>query len=109
MGKGIRFYVLVDDDVPCGCVALEHAKPDMCYLERLAVLPEHRRQGFGAVLVDHALTEARKVGAERVGIGIIAEHVELKEWYARQGFRVDRESVQFNHLPFAVTFMLYSL
>ena len=105
MGKGVRFYVLESDGAACGCVALEPAKPNVCYLERLAVLPEFRRRGFGAALVRHALEQAKALGAGRVEIGIIAEHTELKSWYARLGFVVEREAVTFEHLPFKVTFM----
>ena len=29
--KGIAYYILRVDSVPCGCVALEQANPDACY------------------------------------------------------------------------------
>lgn len=102
--KGIRYYILEYNRTPCGCVALEHAKPDVCYLERLAVLPQFRGKGFGKALVDYVVNEAKKLGISRVEIGIIAEQTELKEWYERLGFFVTREA-EFEHLPFRVGFM----
>ena len=105
MGKGVLFYVLENWGTPCGCVALEQTKPGVCYLERLAVLPEFRLQGFGKALMQHALEQSRVFGTEHVKIGIIAKHTELKNWYARLGFIVEREAVTFAHLPFKVTFM----
>ena len=42
--RGMGYYILEQDDRPCGCAALEKASPDVRYLERLAVLPEHRRK-----------------------------------------------------------------
>ncbi len=104
IGKGVLYYILDLDGVPCGCVALERARPEVCYLERLAVLPEYRSRGFGGALVGHALARAKLIGAERVEIGIISDHRELKEWYERIGFTETGGGV-FPHLPFEVTFM----
>lgn len=105
MDKGVLFYVLEYCGTPCGCVALEQPKTGVCYLERLGVLPEFRCRGFGKALVLHVLEEAKALGIDRVEIGIIAEHTELKDWYGRLGFVVEREAVTFEHLPFKVTFM----
>ena len=104
LDKGVAYYVGEDGGAAWGCVALERANPDLCYLERLAVLPEFRRNGFGKALVDHILTEAEALGAKRVEIGIIAGHRELRDWYLRLEFRATK-TVRFQHLPFAVMFM----
>ncbi|HYR02442.1 MAG TPA: GNAT family N-acetyltransferase [Syntrophobacteria bacterium] len=104
LDKGVAYYVGEDGASVWGCVALERANPDVCYLERLAVLPEFRRKGLGKSLVDHVLKEAGTLGARRVEIGIIATHRELKDWYFRLGFRAIK-TVRFEHLPFAVMFM----
>jgi len=37
-----------------------------CVLDRLAVIPEHRRRGFGEYVAEHAVGRARRVGAGRV-------------------------------------------
>ena len=86
----------------------EKANSDACYLERLAVLPDQRRRGFGNALVTHVLSEAKNLGAKRVNIGIIAEQNELKKWYKKIGF-VELESKEFPRLPFNVTFMSYKI
>jgi N-acetylglutamate synthase-like GNAT family acetyltransferase len=105
MNGGHRFYVLESDGVPRGCTAVEQTGDEVCRLKRLGVLPEFRRKGVGEALVRHGLAEARRLGAKRVEIGVIADHVELKDWYARLGFGVDREAVSLPHLPFKVTYM----
>ena len=102
--KGINYYILERKNVPCGCVALEQAEPSVFYLERLSVLPQFRRKGFGEAMVNHALNEAKKRGAHLVEIGIISDQTELKEWYKKFGFSVKSET-RFEHLPFKVTFM----
>ena len=104
MDKGVAFYVLECEQVPCGCVAMEHAKPELCYLERLAVLPRYRRRGFGEALVRHVFHEAHQRQIQRVEIGTIAEHVELTRWYEKLGFTL-KETRAFPHLPFQVAFL----
>jgi len=106
--KGVVYYLLEQDGTPCGCVALEQPAPEVCYLERLAVLPAFRRQGYGAVLVARVLAEARQRHVRRVEIGIIAAHTELQQWYERRGFVV-KNTTHFAHLPFEVTFMAATL
>lgn len=104
MERGITYFVVENENVVVGCAALEQANPDVCYLERLAVLSGQRRRGFGKKLVTHVLSEAKSLGAHRVNIGIIAQHSELKNWYREIGF-IEGETKEFSHLPFRVTFM----
>jgi len=104
----ITYFAIEKNNHVVGCVALEQANSQVCYLERLAVLPNQRRRGFGNALVKHTLSEARLLGVNYVSIGIIAEQTELKDWYKRFGF-VEGESKEFPHLPFRVTFMSYGI
>jgi diamine N-acetyltransferase len=104
MDRGVRYFILESEGMVSGCVALEFASSEVCYLERLGVLPNQRRRGFGKALAGHVLSEARRLGAGHVDIGIIAEDKELKDWYKRLGF-IETETKEFAHLPFRVTFM----
>lgn len=104
--RGVTYYVLQLQGRAAGCVALEKPDSDICYLERLAVLPENRRRGLGRLLVTHIFAEAKAAGAREVSIGIIAEQAELKAWYGKMGF-LERETKTFEHLPFHVTFMVH--
>jgi predicted N-acetyltransferase YhbS len=108
LDQGMRFYVLEDDGHICGCVALEPARPGVCYLGRLAVLPQHRSRGFGQTLVRHALAEAVRIGVGRVEIGMISQDSQLKDWYRRFGFE-QTGTKEFPHLPFVVAFMVKRL
>jgi N-acetylglutamate synthase-like GNAT family acetyltransferase len=104
MDRGVRYFILESEGVVSGCVALESASSEVCYLERLGVLPDQRRRGFGKALVGHVLSEAKRLGARHVDIGIIAGDKELKDWYKRLGF-IETGTKEFAHLPFRVTFM----
>jgi len=106
--KGIKFYILEHENIPCGCVALDQANAEICYLERLGVLPGCRNNGFGKALVNHIILEAKKLKLKRIEIGIIAENLILKKWYINQGF-IEKSTVKFEHLPFLVLFMYITL
>ncbi len=102
--RGVTYFIIGSENSVAGCVALEPVNSEVCYLERLAVLPHQRHQGFGKALVTHVLSKAKLLGAHQVNLGIIAEQTELKNWYIGMGF-VEGESKEFPHLPFRVTFM----
>ncbi len=108
MERGVIYFIIENGSMVSGCVALELANSEVCYLERLAVLPNQRHRGFGKALVTQVLSKAKLLGVHRVNIGIIAEHTELKNWYKGIGF-VEGESKDFSHLPFNVTFMSYEV
>lgn len=108
MDHGVTYFIIENGNLVSGCVAIERANPEVCYLERLAVLPGQRHQGLGKTLVNHVLSKAKHLGVHSVNIGIIAEHTELKNWYKGIGF-VEGESKEFPRLLFRVTFMSYKV
>lgn len=106
--RGVTYFIIENKKHVVGCVALEQVNSEVCYLERLAVLPDQRMHGFGKALVEHVLSEAKLLKVHSVNIGIIAAHTELKNWYKGIGF-IEGESKEFSHLPFRVTFMAYNV
>ena len=106
--RGVRYFILDHRDAPVGCVAIEKAGDDLCYLERLAVLPQKRNKGLGHQLVEHVFQTAHELGMKKISIGIIARQTDLKQWYQKIGF-VESETKEFSHLPFMVTFMNFEL
>ena len=102
--RGVTYFLLVTDGKETGCAALEKADHELCYLERLAVIPEYRKKGIGKSLVDYVFNEAKMLGFKRISIGIISKQQELKNWYSRIGFK-EGVTRSFDHLPFDVTFM----
>ena len=108
MNRGVRYYCLDLDEKTIGCVAFEKARAQEGYLERLAVWPEYRQNGFGKMLVHHVFEVAKTSGVSRIGIGIISEQQDLKQWYVKMGF-VEQEIKTFSHLPFKVSLLAYTL
>lgn len=108
MDRGATYFILEQEKLAIGCVAMKKANSESFELERLAVLPSYRKRGLGRVLVDHILSEAKRLGSLRVNIGIIAEHTDLKGWYLKARF-LEGETKDFPHLPFRVMFMSHDL
>lgn len=106
--RGVKYDILFETDIPVGCVALEKADSNTCYLERLSVLPSHRHKGYGSRLVEHALKTAVHWQQKRISIGIIAHFEPLKNWYLRMGF-IEQKTLDIDHLPFKVLLMEYDL
>lgn len=102
--RGVRYFILSAGGVAVGCVGLEKASQATFYMERLAVLPDHRGKGYGTRLARHAISQVRKSGAASVGIGIIAADTGLKAFYKALDFE-EGETKTFPHLPFAVAFL----
>lgn len=61
-----------------------HAERLVAKLERFAVLPEHRGQGYGRQMVRAAMADARRAGFEDF---VLHAQAHLQDWYAAVGFR----------------------
>ena len=102
--EGGEMFGLFLDAVLAGFAALEDGGSGIFYIEKLAVLPECRHQGYGEQLMRFACDLAVIRGGTRASVGIIDESTVLAEWYARLGFN-DRETREYPHLPFRVRIM----
>jgi len=102
--RGLHMFLLEEGGSPVGVVGLRRLEDGTTALERLAVLPEYRHQGYGMQLVEFICRHASEAGSEKVSLQIIDEHAMLKDWYTRLGFNAI-EVRQFPHLPFNVCFM----
>ena len=107
-GKAACFGLYVDG-TQAGFVAAEKTGDgEVYYLDRLAVLPEYRHNGYGAVLVRCVFDYMRQRGGKVVSLGMIDSHTVLKNWYKSLGFR-ETGTKKFAHLPFLVCFMDFDL
>ena len=80
-------------------------QPDgTCELNNLAVLPEYRRAGIGARLLEHACATARTLGCHTVNIGIVEENAALRRWYERHG-AIHTGTRKFDFFPFTCGYM----
>ncbi|MDZ7371834.1 MAG: GNAT family N-acetyltransferase [candidate division KSB1 bacterium] len=108
MTRGAEYFLLRQEERPIGCAALIKINAEILFMDRLSVLPEFRREGYGKYLVHHCLQTAQKRGAKRVETGVPADLTELVEWYRSLGFRF-KQLARFNELPFTVAFLYFNL
>ncbi|HUU91235.1 MAG TPA: GNAT family N-acetyltransferase [Phycisphaerae bacterium] len=105
---GARYFVVRDADEPAGCVALQMRDEGEVHVRHLAVLPACRGKRLGGALLAHAIGEARRLGAQRVTLGLIADDAELEGWYRRRGFEVTGKK-RLDDAPFEITLMARDL
>jgi len=106
--RGVLYFIYTLNNKPLGCVAFEMPETGTAYLNRLSVIPSARNAGIGKKLVLHHRNYSKNKNINKISIGIIAHHSELKEWYKQIGFQ-EGETVQFKHLPFEVCYMSYQI
>lgn len=104
MARKVTMFGLFEENVQIGFVALKKKNASTWYIEKLAVRPEFRRQGYGGRLLLHAVEQIRLNGGLKISIGIINDNKRLRQWYERYGFVVVG-SRHFTSLPFTVCYM----
>lgn len=66
---------------------IQHSS-DVGSIQNVAVLPEFRRRGLGAALVQKALLGFQQAGIERVGLEVTAENCSALRLYKKNGFDI---------------------
>ncbi len=102
--RGEEYFLYKQESTYIGCVAFKNPRPGVAYLNRLSVLPKYRHNRVGEALVKHVLNYAKTKHIRKVSLGIIAEHIRLKNWYLNLGF-IEGKIQTFPHLPFDVQYM----
>jgi len=102
--KGVDMYGAYIDESLIGFVAIEKSNEDLYFMEKLAVLPLYRHNGYGSRLIDFVVETVKEAGGKKISIGIINENNVLKDWYMKNGFS-ETGIKKFPHLPFSVCFL----
>ena len=102
--NGIKFFGLFLDGKQIGSVAVEAADEGVYFLQKLAVLPEYRNDGYGGELVNFVIDYVKHNDCKKLALGIWDRQTELKSWYQRLGFTVN-STRDFEHLPLTVCLM----
>ncbi len=102
--KGVNMYGAFINNILIGFVAIEKSSENLYFMEKLAVLPEYRHNGFGLRLINFVVETVKEAGGKKISIGIINENTILKDWYIKNGFS-ESEIKNFSHLPFSVCYL----
>jgi len=90
LGKGGRIFMAYSGDAAVGCVALIPVSEGVYELAKMAVAPELRGRGVGRGLLEYAIGEGRRLGAQSL---YLASSTKLKNAVHLY------ESVGFQHIP----------
>src|ERR1700678_4525940 len=85
--KGGYIFMVYADDQAVGCVALIPMGDGVYELSKMAVSPELRGLGIGRRLLEHAVTQARRIGARSLFLGSNAKLENAVHLYESIGFR----------------------
>lgn len=102
--KGNYMFGLYSNHKLAGFMQLEQKSDGLFFLEKLAILPDYRHNGYGKILLDFAKVKVREMKGTTISISIIEENTVLKNWYSSYGF-IHTGTRKFEHLPFTVGFM----
>jgi len=71
-----------------GCVALHKFEPKICEMKRLYLRPQFRGKGWGRILAEAVIAEARNVGYEHMRLDTVEPAMkDAVGMYRRLGFR----------------------
>jgi putative acetyltransferase len=85
--KGGHIFMLYADGKPVGCVALLPMSTDVYELSKMAISPHLRGQGLGRRLLQHAIDQARLIGAKSLFLGSSTKLPSAIHLYESVGFR----------------------
>ncbi len=64
----ITFWSVMDGDTLVGCGAIKMLDPDHAELKSMRTAPTRKRSGIASLLLDHIITEARRLGFARLSL-----------------------------------------
>jgi GNAT superfamily N-acetyltransferase len=88
-------------EVPVGCMTVRPPSADTPVTVIARVLPAHRGRGFGTLLYESGLAEARRLGAETVETIVLESNVEGLRFALSRGFvEVERYLLPGDAIPY---------
>lgn len=99
-----QMFAYYENDKMVGYYSLFKQNEGECELNNLSVLEEYRHKKIGGQLLEHAFSEAGKMGCLQVNIGIVEENVKLRKWYEAYGAEHIRTE-KYDFFPFTCGYM----
>ncbi len=87
VGDGLFFIAIIDDKI-IGTVMAGY-DGHRGWLYSVAVHPDHRKQGIGSQLVDHAERALAAMGCMKINLQIVAGNEAVAAFYASLGYVVE--------------------
>lgn len=91
---GTDFYFLKDSDLVVGYLKLniddaqsEKDNPLALEVERIYVLPQHKRKGYGKLLLEFAYLRAKELNRTGIWLGVWEHNYNALAFYKKMGFQ----------------------
>ena len=81
-----RLYLLFVNDALAGCVGLRKMDEEKCELKRLYVRPRFRGEGYGELLLERIMGDARRIGYKYMYLDTLPFLKKAIGMYRRRGF-----------------------
>jgi GNAT superfamily N-acetyltransferase len=81
-----RLFLAKLDSVPAGCVALKPLEGTVGEVKRMFVLTNARRHGVARALMGQLISDARRMGYQRLRLGTLDEMTAAQNLYRELGF-----------------------
>ncbi len=99
-----RLFLASWNNEVAGCIALRKLEPSICEMKRLYLRPKFRGKRIGRTLTEFIISEARKIGYQKMRLDTIQANMqEAVGLYRRLGFQ-EIEAYRVNPIP-GVMFM----
>ena len=95
-----RLYLLYANDQLAGCVGLRKLDKEKCELKRLYVKPKFRGEGYGDLLLERIMGDARRIGYRYMYLDTLPFLERALRMYKRYGFY---EIERYNDSPLDTT------
>ena len=105
--NGTMMFCYTLDGKVIGYLGMKMIEPGICGLDDIIVLPEYRQRGYGKELLNHCKQEAKKLGANKIRLGMIDDNRKLRKWYEDNGF-INIGYKSYEGAPFTVGKMEYN-
>jgi len=77
------------DGAVAGYAKLYHNRPQQrFYVHQLYILPARQGHGLGQRLMAAAEERARKLGADRIWLGVMIKNTQAVDWYKKMGYTI---------------------
>ena len=87
VGDGL-FFVAIDEETLRGTVMAGY-DGHRGWIYSLAVDPDHRRQGIGSALLDHAERRLSELGCVKINLQVLDGNLPAQRFYEAHGFAVE--------------------
>lgn len=101
-------FVYCEEGQIVGYYSLLKQNEQECELNNLCVLAPYRHKKIGKELLEHAFSEAGKLGCSVVNIGIVEENIPLRKWYEANGAK-HIGTKKYDFFPFTCGYMQKNL